>query len=93
MDDADSRSTQTGDDKRREKVFDDVIKLLSENMEISPTEITSDLDLNTDLPFDSLQLYEMVIDLEEAYDIRISDEDLDSVKSIDDIVDLIVRLT
>ncbi len=93
MDDIDSRSTQTGDDKRREKVFDDVIKLLSENMEISPTEITSDLDLNTDLPFDSLQLYEMVIDLEEAYDIRISDEDLDSVKSIDDIVDLIVRLT
>ena len=93
MDDIDSRSTQTGDDKRREKVFDDVIKLLSENMEISPTEITSDLDLNTDLPFDSLQLYEMVIDLEEAYDIRISDEDLDSVKSIDDIVDMIVRLT
>ncbi|MCR4688751.1 MAG: acyl carrier protein [Saccharofermentans sp.] len=93
MDDADSRSTLTDEDKRREKVFDDVIKLISESMEISPTEITSDLNLNTDLPFDSLQLYEMVITLEEAYDIRISDEDLDNVRSIDDIVDLIVRLT
>ncbi len=93
MDDADSRGTQTGEDKRREKVFDDVIKIISENMELSPMEITSDLNLSTDLPFDSLQLYEMVIDLEEAYDIRISDEDLDNVSSIDDIVDLIVRLT
>lgn len=93
MDDADSRGAQTGEDKRREKVFDDVIKIISENMELSPMEITSDLNLSTDLPFDSLQLYEMVIDLEEAYDIRISDEDLDNVSSIDDIVDLIVRLT
>ena len=34
-----------------------------------------------------------MIDLEEAYNVRISDEDLDNVRNIDDIVDLICNLT
>ena len=51
------------------------------------------MDLNTELPFDSLQLYEFVIDLEEAYNIKLPDEMLDQMKTIDDIVNLIMRLT
>ena len=65
MDDADSQSTprernsedRTPDgDKRREKIFDDVVKIISSALEVSPTDITSDIDFRTDYPFDSLQL-------------------------------------
>ena len=47
-------------DNMRAKVKEDVIRIMAETLEISPDEITSDLAFNTDLPFDSLQLYEFV---------------------------------
>ena len=56
---------------QREKVFEDVVRIMAETLEISPEEISSDLSFNSDLPFDSLQLYEFVIDVEETYNIRL----------------------
>ena len=66
---------------------------MAETLEISPDEITSDLEFNSDLPFDSLQLYEFVIDVEETYNIRLPDELLDEVKTVNDMVDVVVRLS
>ncbi|MBR2992762.1 MAG: acyl carrier protein [Clostridiales bacterium] len=76
----------------REQVFADVIRIMAETLEISPEEITADLNFNSDLPFDSLQLYEFVIDVEERYNIRLPDEVLDQVKTVSDIVDVIMKL-
>ena len=76
----------------REQILKDVIRIMSETLEISPEEISSDLNFNTDLPFDSLQLYEFVIDVEENYNIRLPDELLDEVKTFNDIVDVVVKL-
>lgn len=80
-------------DSRREQIYNEVIRILSTDLEVSADEIEGDMDLNTELPFDSLQLYEFVIDLEEAYNIKLPDEMLDQMKTIDDIVNLIMRLT
>ena len=41
---------------QREKVFEDVVRIMAETLEISPEEISADLSFNSDLPFDSLQL-------------------------------------
>ncbi|MBR4430260.1 MAG: acyl carrier protein [Clostridiales bacterium] len=76
----------------REQVFADVIRIMAETLEISQEEITADLNFNSDLPFDSLQLYEFVIDVEERYNIRLPDEVLDQVKTVSDIVDVIMKL-
>ena len=78
---------------QKEKVLSDVIRIMAETLEISSDEITSDLSFNTDLPFDSLQLFEFVIDVEERYNIRLPDEILDQVKSVGDIVDVIIKLS
>ncbi|MBQ6304492.1 MAG: hypothetical protein IJK83_10775 [Clostridiales bacterium] len=80
-------------DNFREKVKSDVIRIMAETLEISPDEITSDLEFNSDLPFDSLQLYEFVIDVEETYNVRLPDELLDEVKTVDDMIDVVVRLS
>ncbi len=80
-------------DNLREKVKEDVIRIMAETLEISPEEITSDLSFNTDLPFDSLQLYEFVIDVEETYNVRLPDELLDQVKTVDDMIDVVVKLS
>ena len=81
------------DDSRREQIYNEVIRILSSDLEVPAEEIERDMDLNTELPFDSLQLYEFVIDLEEAYNIKLPDEMLDQMKTIDDIVSLIMQLT
>lgn len=50
-----------------------------------------DTELVNDLNLDSLAMFELVIELEEAYDLRISDEDIDRIRTIDDIIGYIVR--
>ena len=81
------------DDSRREQIYKEVIRILTADLEVSAEDIDTTMDLNTELPFDSLQLYEFVIDLEEAYNIKLPDEMLDQMKTVDDIVNLIMRLT
>ncbi|MCQ2503841.1 MAG: acyl carrier protein [Saccharofermentans sp.] len=79
--------------KKKDKIFEDILKLLVEELNVSPTDITSDLTIKGDLDFDSLQLYEFVIDLEEAYDIRLPDDLLDNVRTIADVVDLVYDIS
>ena len=80
-------------DSRREQIYNEVIRILSSDLEVPAEDIERDMDLNTEIPFDSLQLYEFVIDLEEAYNIKLPDEMLDQMKTIDDIVSLIMQVT
>ena len=79
--------------KKKDKIFEDVLKMLVAELNVSPTDITSDLTIRDDLNFDSLQLYEFVIDLEEAYDIRLPDDLLDNVRTIADVVYLVYDLS
>lgn len=79
--------------KKKDKIFEDILKMLVAELNVSPTDITSDLTIKDDLNFDSLQLYEFVIDLEEAYDIRLPDDLLDNVRTIADVVDLVYDLS
>lgn len=56
---------------------------------------SSDLNEQTnllhDLDLDSLALFEIVIDLEAAYDLRISDEEIENLRTIGEIVSFIAR--
>ncbi|SMC48282.1 Phosphopantetheine attachment site [Oscillospiraceae bacterium] len=79
--------------KKKDQIFEDILKLLVAELNVSPTDITADLTIRDDLDFDSLQLYEFVIDLEEAYDIRLPDDLLDNVRTIADVVDLVYDLS
>lgn len=80
-------------DHRRTEVKDNVIRMLAETIDVFPEEITPDLEVNVDLQLDSLELYEFVISIEDFYNIRLPDELLDQVKTIDDMIDVIIELT
>ncbi len=80
-------------DHRRTEVKDNVIRMLAETIDVFPEEITPDLEVNVDLQLDSLELYEFVISIEDFYNIRLPDELLDQVKTIDDMIDVIIKLT
>jgi len=95
MDDPSGPRERTNDDilRKKDMIFDDIVKELSQVLNISPTDVSMDLSLRSDLVMDSLQLYELVIDMEEAYDIRLPDEMLDDIDTIEDVVELVYRLT
>ena len=95
MDDPSGPRERTNDDilRKKDMIFDDIVKELSQALNISPTDVSMDLSLRSDLVMDSLQLYELVIDMEEAYDIRLPDEMLDDIDTIEDVVELVYRLT
>ena len=79
--------------KKKDKIFEDILKLIVEELKVSPTDITMDMHIINDLMFDSMQIYELVIDLEEAYDIRLPDDLIDSAKTVRDVVDLVYTLS
>lgn len=80
------------DGKKKDRIYDDLLSMVTHLIELSPTDITPESDIIYDLGLDSLQLYELVVDLEEGYDIRLPDEELEKIHSVQDIVDLVFAL-
>ncbi len=76
---------------QRDLIYDKVVKTISDVSGHSAIDINGQTELFVDLSLDSLALFEIVIELEESFDIRISDEDVDKIKTIDDIVNYIER--
>ena len=74
---------------KKDQVYEDLLNILTEELGVSPTDVNPTLDIRDDLAFDSLQLYSFIITVEEAYDIRISDEQIDKVHTMNDLVDMV----
>ena len=70
-------------------VFEKVKKILSNQLEIEEDKITIDSDLVEDLKADSLDIVELIMDLEQEFDLEIPDEDLPKVTTVRDVVDYI----
>ncbi len=70
-------------------VFEKIRKLLADQLEIEENKITLESNLVDDLNADSLDIVELIMDVEQEYDITIPDEDLPSVVTVKDIVSYI----
>lgn len=68
-----------------EKVRD----ILSEHLSVNPEEVTIGSSLRDDLGADSLDLVEITMALEDSFDIIISDEDGDKMKTVADAVKIV----
>jgi|TARA_B110000444_G_C18850476_1_gene605160 acyl carrier protein len=69
-----------------------VQKLISTELSIDIDKVTQDAHLFDDLNFDSLDSVEMVLALENEFDIEIADDEIDNVQSVQNILDLIDNL-
>ncbi len=69
--------------------FDQVKELIVETLCCGSDEVTLEASLNDDLGADSLDAVELNIAIEEAFSIKIPDEDLLGFKTVKDIVDYI----
>jgi len=69
-----------------------IIKVLTEHLEVSADEITLDKHIMNDLGADSLTTVEIVMALEEEFDMQMTDEDTDEMFTVQDIVNYIESL-
>ena len=70
-------------------IYDKVVKLLCDQLPVKPEQVTRDSRLFEDLKADSLDVVELIMDLEQQYGIEIPDDDLPNIHTVGDIVNYI----
>ncbi|MDD2578584.1 MAG: acyl carrier protein [Clostridia bacterium] len=76
---------------KRQDIQSQVINTIADITDRIPSDLNEQTNLLHDLDLDSLALFEIVIDLEAAYDLRISDEEIENLRTIGEIVSFIAR--
>jgi acyl carrier protein len=76
---------------QRDEVFDLVRDHLAEELEVDPATITEGTRFKQDLEADSLDLYELVMELEDHYGISVSEEQATRIESVGDAVSFVVE--
>ena len=69
--------------------FDRVKKVIVEQLDVSEEEVTPQASFVEDLGADSLDVVELVMGLEEEFDIEIPDEDAEKIAKVQDAVSYI----
>ena len=73
-----------------EEIFKTIQSLVAEQFAVEPEEVTMDTDLEEDLGADSVDLVELVMAMEEEFEIgETQEEDLGSLKTVGDAVNYI----
>ena len=70
-------------------VYETVRELLARQLEIDPALIGPNTDILEDLGADSLDIVELVMAIEEEYDIVITDERAQNVRPVEQLVDML----
>jgi acyl carrier protein len=66
-----------------------VKQLVAEQLGVEEDQVTDDASFMDDLGADSLDTVELVMALEEEFDIEISDEDAEKVQTVQDAIDYV----
>lgn len=69
-----------------------VIDLISKNLEVPKEKLNADTDIINDLDADSLDLVEMVMNIEDEFDIEIDDDMLMNLHTIGDVAEELENL-
>ncbi len=66
-------------------VLERVKKVIAKELGIEVEELNINASFTDDLGIDSLEIFEIVMSLEEEFDIEIPNEDIENIKNVEDI--------
>ena len=70
-------------------VFERLQKILAEQFEIDEDDITLNSDIVDDLGADSLDVVDLIMAIEDEFEVEIPDEDIENIKTVGDVVNYI----
>lgn len=68
-------------------MFEKVVEIIKEQLNLENTEIKPETSFKEDLDVDSLDLFELVMALEEEYSIEIPSEDLEQITTVGAVIE------
>jgi acyl carrier protein len=71
--------------------FEDVKRIVVEKLQVDEKQVTPEASFIEDLGADSLDTVELVMDLEEHFQIDIPDEEAEKLKTVQDALDYITK--
>ena len=71
--------------------FEKIRKIVAQQLDLDPETITAESRQIEDLKADSLDIVELIMDLEQDFGVEIPDDDLPNIKTIGDIVNYLEK--
>ena len=66
-----------------------VVKIVVERLSVDESEVKAEATFKDDLGADSLDVVELVMELEDEFDLEISDEDAEKISTVGDVIEYI----
>lgn len=73
-------------------VFEQVKAIICKELKLDPSKVLEDSNLKDDLGADSLDAVEIIMDIEDEFNIQIDDTEAENIKTVGDIVKYIEAL-
>ena len=74
-------------------LFEEIREIICEQLKAKPEEVKLETSLIEDLAVDSLDTIELVMALEEKFNIEIPDEDAEGMNTVDDVIRYVAKKT
>jgi len=72
-------------------LFDEVKEVIVEQLNVAPEEVKPEAKFVEDLGADSLDVVEMIMALEEKFEIEIPDSEAEKIQTVQDVIDYIEK--
>ena len=67
-------------------VFDKIKDIIVEQLDVEEDAVTMEASITEDLGADSLDVVDLVMSIEESFDVEIPDEEVENIKTVDQLV-------
>lgn len=73
-------------------MYEKVCKMLAQQLNIDAAKITPESEVVKDLGADSLDIVEMMMTLEDEYEVTLPEGEVENIKTVQDIVDMLAKI-
>ena len=74
-------------------MLEKVIEIIEDKLNLEGVEITAESNFKDDLNADSLDLFELIMALEDEFGVEIPSEDLENIATVGDVIEYIEKKT
>ena len=74
-----------------EKMLDQIREIICEFVNVDPSSITPETNIRTDLGLNSLELVNLAVEIEEAFDVEIPDREASGLATVADAIRIIEK--
>ena len=73
----------------KEEIFDQLKEMLVDQLGVNEADITMEASFQDDLDADSLDLVEVIMEMEDKFSVKISDEEAEQIRTVGQAVDFV----